>query len=162
MTFSHCKLWDSTSPIVTCGMSNREAFYQFQCLNPRVRTNAYKKIDLKFLRCNWEKMWLDMESREICVLVQTLSTILYKALENHRNVDSHLSNGEFITNFTELWEQYVCKFVLQVAKHYMCIFNNGNCQTALNLSNNNTGDKYHNQVLTKCNAFIVWSILFLA
>ena len=47
-------------------------------------------------------MWLDMESREICVLVQTLSIILYKALENHRNVDSHLSNGEFITNFTEL------------------------------------------------------------
>ena len=45
---------------------------------------------------------------------------------------------------------------------YMCIFNTGNFQTALNLSNNNTDDKYRNQILTKCNAFIVWSIHFLA
>lgn len=119
---SHHKWWDSSSPIVTCGMSNREAFYQFQCLNPRVRTNAHKKIHLKFLLYNREKMWLDVESREICVLVQTLSTILYKTLGNHRNLDSHLSNGEFITNFTELWEQYVCKFALQIYIHVNVYF----------------------------------------
>ena len=61
-------------------------------------------------------MWLDVESREICDLVQTLFTILYKIFGKHRNLDSHLSNGEFITNFTELWEQFVCKFALQVAE----------------------------------------------